>query len=420
MNAPQTAVVIGQGYVGLPLAFAMASAGLRVTGLDSQEGVVDGLNSGKSHIDDIADGKVTEMLGRGYSATTDPTVIADADAVVICVPTPLGRHGEPDLEAVEAAGRLVAQHLRPGTLVVLESTTYPGTTDDVLKPILDTSGLTHGEEYFLAFSPERIDPGNRHYTIENTPKVVGGVTPAATRVAEAFYGQFISRVVTTRGTREAEMAKLLENTYRHVNIALVNEMARFCAELGIDIWDVIDAAATKPFGFAAFYPGPGVGGHCIPIDPRYLSYEVQRRLGHPFRFVELADEINKSMPSYVVERLQDALNDQGKTLKGSRVLLLGVTYKANVSDARETPADPVAEILIAKGAIIEYNDPHLPEWKVDDTVLLSVDLDDAIETADIVVLLQAHDAYDIDALVARSSAFFDTRGVSTSPQALRL
>jgi len=349
------------------------------------------------------------------------TTIADADVVVICVPTPLGDQGVPDLTYVTSAATQIAENLTAGTLVVLESTTYPGTTEEVVQPILEQSGLALDTGFHLAFSPERIDPGNPTFGLRNTPKVVGGATPASTRAAAEFYGTFIETVVTTRGTREAETAKLLENTYRHVNIALVNEMARFCHDLGIDLWNVIDAAATKPFGFQAFYPGPGVGGHCIPIDPNYLSYEVQRKLGYPFRFVELAESINDSMPAYVVDRVQDALNDVSKPIKGSSVLLLGVTYKANVKDQRESPARPIAELLAAKGARLSYHDPRVARWTTEIGELESeTDLEAAVAAADVVMLLQAHREYDVDALAELAQLFFDTRGKSTIAKAIRL
>jgi UDP-N-acetyl-D-glucosamine dehydrogenase len=420
-SASDTVVVIGQGYVGLPLARAMAAAGLTVIGLDSSDRAVDALNAGRSHIDDVPDADVAGMLAAGYRATTDASVIAEAGTVIICVPTPLGERREPDLGAVESAARSISAHVQAGTLVVLESTTYPGTTEDIVQPILELSGLAVDDGFHLAFSPERIDPGNERFGLENTPKVVGGVTPASTEAAATFYGRFVQTVVKTRGAREAETAKLLENTYRHINIALVNEMARFCAELDIDIWDVIDAAATKPFGFQAFYPGPGVGGHCIPIDPNYLSFEVKRRLGYPFRFVELAEEINNSMPSYVVDRLQAALNERGITLKDTKVLLLGVTYKPNISDQRESPARPIGEILLERGAHVTYHDPRVEQWIVGDQfVPRADDLDAAIAEADAVVLLQAHDEYDVDDLARRGTIFFDTRGRTTVAEAIRL
>lgn len=414
-------VVIGLGYVGLPLAQEATRAGLSVTGLDVSAGVVEGLNAARSHVDDLSDADIAEMIERGFTATTDATVIADARTVVICVPTPLTPEGGPDLGAVLGATRAIADHLRPGQLVVLESTTYPGTTDDEVRPVLEAGGLVAGRDFHLAFSPERIDPGNEVYGMRNTPKVVGGHTEACTDAAAAFYGTFVDTVVRARGTREAEMAKLLENTYRHINIALVNEMARFCHELDIDLWDVISAAKSKPFGFQAFYPGPGVGGHCIPIDPNYLSYQVQAKLGYPFRFVELAQEINAGMPSYVVRRIQDALNDEGKALRGSRILLLGVTYKPDIADQRESPAKPIAVELRDKGAEVEFHDPHVVTWRLGSESLTRVDdLDSALAGADIVVLLQNHSDYDLTAIAARAARLFDTRGATSGPKVVRL
>lgn len=414
-------VIIGQGYVGLPLAQGAVGAGLAVTGLDLNAQRVADLNAGRSHVDDISDADLGAMVSAGYRASADPAVIAEADVVVICVPTPLGEAGSPDLGAVTSAATMISENLTPGTLVVLESTTYPGTTEDLVLPLLRRSGLELGDGFLLAFSPERIDPGNPTYGLKNTPKVVGGVDAASTEAAVRFYSAFIDSVVPTRGAKEAETAKLLENTYRHINIALVNEMARFCHELGVDLWDVIDAAKTKPFGFHAFYPGPGVGGHCIPIDPNYLSYEVQRKLGYPFRFVELAEEINRSMPRYVVERIQDTLNDAGKPLRGSKVLLLGVTYKPDIADQRESPAVPIAAVLADKGAELSFHDPKVETWLTEDGALERVDdLDAAVTAADVVVLLQAHRDYDADALAARARLFFDTRGVSSPGVGVRL
>jgi nucleotide sugar dehydrogenase len=419
-------VVVGLGYVGLPLAQAAVGAGLSVAGLDTNAAVVASLAAGRSHVDDLSDEDLSKMVCAGFEPTTDASCLADTAAVVVCVPTPLGAEGGPDLTAVRDAMTELARHLRPGTLVVLESTTYPGTTDEVVRPILESRGLRAGVDFPLAFSPERVDPGNTAYGISNTPKVVGGHTPACTEAATAFYSLFVDTVVPTRGTREAETAKLLENTYRHINIALVNEMARFCHDLDIDLWEVIAAARTKPFGFQAFYPGPGVGGHCIPIDPNYLSHNVRTRLGYPFRFVELAQEVNASMPAWVARRVQDALNDDGKALRGARVLLLGVTYKADVADQRESPAVPVARRLLEQGAVLSFHDPLIDRWDelaedLGEAAASVRELGSAVAEADIVVLLQQHRGYDVDALAALATRFLDTRGtVTPSDRAERL
>jgi UDP-N-acetyl-D-glucosamine dehydrogenase len=412
-------VVLGLGYVGLPLALAAAQAGYRVTGLDVSPRTVEGLLAGRSHVDDVSDDQLRAALADGFRPTGDPGCLGGADVAVICVPTPLADSGVPDLAAVRAATGAVAAHLRPGMLVVLESTTYPGTTEDVVLPLLEAGGLRGGSDFALAFSPERIDPGNPTYGLANTPKVVGGYTPACRERAARFYRRFVERVVLTRGTREAEMAKLLENTYRHVNIALVNEMAVFCDELGIDLWDAIAAAATKPFGFQAFSPGPGVGGHCIPIDPNYLSYRV-RQLGYPFRFVELAQEINQRMPAYVATRAQRLLNDHAKAVRGSTVLLLGVTYKPDVADERESPAIPLARRLLALGAELRYHDPYVPSWSVDGVEIPSADLDSDLANADLVLLVQPHTAYDLDAIAKTAGLVLDTRGRMDGPTVQRL
>lgn len=414
-------MILGLGYVGLPLAHEAARAGLRVLGFDISSRVVDGLNAGRSHIDDLADEEIAEMLGGGFRATTDEAELASADAVVICVPTPLGDDGAPDLSAITGATQSVARQLRAGQVVILESTTWPGTTEEIVQPLLEVGGLRAGTDFYLAFSPERIDPGNPTYGVKNTPKVVGGVTPECTDRAAAFYRRFIDTVVPAKGSREAETAKLLENTYRHINIALVNEMARFCHELDIDLWNVISLAATKPFGFQAFYPGPGVGGHCIPIDPNYLSYTVRTRLGYPFRFVELAQEVNSTMPAYVTRRAQDILNDDGKALRGAKVLLLGVTYKRNIADQRESPAVPLAEHLLAGGSEVSFHDPSVATWHLPDGTLDRVeDLEQAVAGADLVILVQNHSTYDVESLAAQATQFFDTRGVTTSEGVHRL
>lgn len=407
------AVIVGLGYVGLPLAQRATESGVRIVGLDASTRVVDGLCAGTSHVDDLSNAAVEKMLAQGFSATTDAACVSGASTVVICVPTPLSEEGGPDLSAVRSAAESVADHLTPGTLVVLESTTYPGTTEEFLQPILEQrSGLRAGTDFCLAFSPERIDPGNAVYGVQNTPKVVGGLTARCTAEATRFYGQFIDTVVEARGTREAEMAKLLENTYRHVNIAMVNEMAQFCHDLGIDLWNVIDLARTKPFGFQAFYPGPGVGGHCIPIDPNYLSHRVEQQLGHPFRFVELAQEINASMPNYVASRAQNLLNDNRKAINGSTVLMLGVTYKPNIADDRESPAVPLAKRLQALGAELSYHDPHVRQWRHAGVTRASDDLLATVSEVDLVILVQNHREYDVEALQSASRLFLDTRGVT--------
>ncbi|QGN46308.1 nucleotide sugar dehydrogenase [Micromonospora sp. WMMD558] len=413
-------VVIGLGYVGLPLAREATSAGLSVIGFDVSAPLVKALNDGRSHVDDLSDDDVVQMREGGFRATTDEGEIAAAKAVVICVPTPLSAEGGPDLGAVQLATEAVARNLRPGMLVVLESTTYPGTTDELVRPILEAGGLIAGTDFHLAFSPERIDPGNKEFGPRNTPKVVGGHTPACTEAAAALYGRFVDTVVRTKGTREAETAKLLENTYRHVNIALVNEMAKFCHRLGIDLWDVIRAASSKPFGFQAFYPGPGVGGHCIPIDPNYLSHNVRVKLGYPFRFVELAEEINATMPAYVARRAQNILNEAGLATTGANILLLGVTYKANIADERESPAIPLARDLNGLGAKISYHDPFVAEWQPGIGVMKVDDLEAAVASADLVILVQHHRDYDADRLAALAKRFFDTRGITRTDDAIRL
>jgi UDP-N-acetyl-D-glucosamine dehydrogenase len=419
-TSPERLVVLGLGYVGLPLVAEAIRQGVSCVGLDVSDRVVNGLNAGRSHVDDISDAEVASLLSGGFRATTDPTCLAEAEVAVICVPTPLDGHQAPDLRAVRSAAGMIRDHLHPGMLVVLESTTYPGTTDGPVREILEESGLVAGVDFALAFSPERIDPGNATFGLRNTPKIVGGLTPACTERAAAFYGRIVETVVRTKGPREAEMAKLLENTYRHVNIALVNEMAVFSHELGVDLWAAIDAARTKPFGFAAFYPGPGVGGHCIPIDPNYLSHQV-RSLGYQFRFVELAQEISNRMPAFVVNRVQDLLNTAAKAVRGSRVLLLGLTYKPDIADDRETPARQVVRGFRRLGAEVIGHDPHLASFEVDGEALPMVtDLDAALAECDVAVLLQAHSAYDLDAIVTRAPLVFDTRGRLDGPNVARL
>ena len=419
-------VVVGLGYVGVPMAVRAGEAGLDVVGLDTNSAVVDGLNAGHSHIDDVSDVALGEALARGFRATTDPSCIADADVVVVCVPTPLSEEGGPDLRPVVSAAGVIGEHVTPGTLVVLESTTYPGTTEEVFAPLVLADRWRIGDDVMIAFSPERIDPGNTVYGVQNTPKVVGGITPECTEAARAFYAEFVDDVVATKGAKEAEMAKLLENTFRHVNIALVNEMVRFSNELDIDLWDAIDAAATKPFGYMAFRPGPGVGGHCIPVDPAYLSHRVRAKLGYAFRMVELAEEINTAAPLYVAHRLQEALNDAKLAVNGARILLVGVTYKPDVSDLRQSPSTPLADRLTLWGADVAYHDPRVPVWSRHpgdpSTRLESVpDLYAAAADADAVVLLQPHTEYDLARLAEVSRLLLDTRGVvADAPAVLRL
>ncbi|GAA4639115.1 nucleotide sugar dehydrogenase [Actinoallomurus vinaceus] len=403
--------VIGLGYVGMPIVREVSRSGMRVVGVDVDERLVDRLNSGISHVDDISDGEVAGLVAQGFRATTDQEMPAGAGTVLICVPTPLDRDRRPDLSAVVGAAEMIAGRLRPGTLVVLESTTWPGTTEEVVQPLLEKSGLTAGTDFHLAYSPERIDPGNPVFGLRNTPKIVGGLTSACLDRAVSFYGKFVEQIVPVRGTREAEMAKLLENTYRQVNIGLVNEIAMFCDELGIDVWETITAAATKPFGYEAFRPGPGVGGHCIPIDPSYLSHRV-RRLGYQFQFAELAQQINDRMPGYVADRAARLLHRHGRCVSEAGVALLGVAYKPDIADDRESPARPLARRLHASGARIRYVDPLVDEWSVDGVeVTRCADLDAALEGTDLAILLQPHRAFDLDLITAKARLVLDTRGV---------
>lgn len=420
-SATKSVGVVGLGYVGLPVAQHATRAGFSVTGFDISEPTVESLNSGSSHIDDISDTEMQEMLDNGFLATHIQENFSQLNVYVICVPTPLIDGTRPDVSAIESAGRIVAQGLSKGSLVILESTSYPGTTEKVLLPILEENGLRAGTDFSLCFSPERIDPGNSDFTFANTPKIVGGFTDNCRDRGVEFYATMVDKVVPTRGLQEAEMAKLLENTYRHVNIALVNEMARFSADLGIDFWDVIDAAATKPFGFQAFYPGPGVGGHCIPIDPNYLSHYVRSETGYAFRFVELAQDINQSMPAYVANRVQELLNKDFLSVKGSQVLILGVTYKKDVSDLRESPAIPVARALLRMGANLVFHDPYIQDWEIDGKPIPRVS--DPLLTAknaDCCVLLQNHSAYNPEELTLAAARLLDTRGITRNSQTERL
>ncbi|MGH3902593.1 MAG: nucleotide sugar dehydrogenase [Pseudonocardiaceae bacterium] len=403
-------VVVGLGYVGLPLARAACTAGMSVVGYDISAEVVTGFAAGCSHVLDVSEADVQAMLAGGFRATCDPAVIAVADTVVICVPTGLWADGTPDLRAVCSAARKVAIHLQAGSLVVLESTSYPGTTEELVRPILEDSGLVAGQDFHLAYSPERVDPGNRQFGIRNTPKVVSGYTPICAKRCDAFYSRFIDTVVTARGTREAEMAKLLENTYRCVNIALVNQIAVYCHRSEIDVWDVLRCAATKPFGFQSFTPGPGVGGHCIPVDPSYLSYNA-RTEGCAFDLIDTAQLINAEMPGYVVRRAQDILNRVAKPVRGSAVLLLGVGYKPDAADLRQSPAFVVARRLLDLGAEVSYHDPHVASFSVrGNTIPRVTDLDAALTRADLTILLQDHSCYDTGRLARTARLLFDTRG----------
>lgn len=415
------AVVVGLGYVGLPLASRASQAGLTVAGLDIRAEVAAGLSAGRSHIADVPDADVAEMADNGFVATTDPSVVADADVVVICVPTGLDGHGRPDLGAVRAATSTVAAHLRVGALVVLESTSYPGTTDEVVRPILERhTGWRAGEEFHLAFSPERIDPGNGRFTVQNTPKVVSGHTPLCAKNCAAFYDRFVDTLVIARGTREAELAKLLENAYRYVNIALVNELTMFCHRLGIDVWDVLHCAGTKPFGFAPFSPGPGVGGHCIPVDPRYLAAKAEAA-GFAFGLLDAATVVNDRMPGYVARRAAGLLTEHGRPVVGARVLLLGLTYKPDVPDARESPATGVARALADLGATVLLHDPHdaVPTGLPANAERIG-ELWPAVRSADLTILLQDHQTYDLGRLAAEAKLLLDTRGKAFGERVRRL
>ena len=406
--------IIGMGYVGMPLAVAFADAGFSVLGFDVDQGKVERLNRGDSYIAHVPSQTLARMRSQErFAATADFSRLREADAVLICVPTPLTRHREPDLSHVTDTARAVASALRPGHLVVLESTTFPGTTDEILRPILDASGLRVGEEYFLAYSPEREDPNNPRFSTRTIPKVVGGVTPHCLRVADALYRKITVGTVPVSSTRVAEAAKILENTYRAVNIALVNELKVLFDRMGIDIWEVIEAAKTKPFGFQAFYPGPGLGGHCIPVDPFYLTWKA-RQYDVATRFIELAGEVNTAMPEYVVGKVAAALNERGKPLKGSRILVLGVAYKPDVDDQRESPALKIMQLLRSRGAVVSYNDPHVPRCHghrhYPDLDLSSQPLtEELLARMDCVLLVTNHSAYDYAWIHRHASLIVDTR-----------
>jgi len=402
--------VVGLGYVGLPLAMEFARAGFRVLGFDVNKQVVQGLSGGTSHIQDVSSADVTRFLkGDKFAATTDLGRLSEPDVVSICVPTPLSKTKDPDVNYVLAATNSVKQTLRRGQLIVLESTTYPGTTRELLLPALESTGLKVGKDYFLAFSPERVDPGNPKWNTRNTPKVVGGITETCLRVTVAIYQGAIDNLVAVSSTEAAELVKILENTYRSVNIGLVNEMAIVCDKLGVDVWEVIDAAATKPFGFMKFMPGPGVGGHCIPLDPHYLAWKM-RTLNYRTRFIELAGEINAAMPEYWVARVVDRLNEQGKAARGSRVLIVGVAYKKDIDDIRESPALDVIRLLHQRGSLVAYHDPHVHTLKDGDIDLVSVPLTpEALRAADCVIIVTDHAGVPYELIAQHARLVVDTR-----------
>jgi len=404
--------VVGLGYVGLPLAVEMAKADRHVIGFEVSAEKVDEVNAGRSYIPDIPTEMLEPVVSAGLlQATADFSRIAECDAVVICVPTPLDKSKEPDVSFMVAATEAIAPYITPDTIVTLESTTYPGTTEEIVQPILERGGHKVGSDIFLAFSPERVDPGNPVFQTKNTPKVVGGVTPRCTELAVAFYRSFLDEIVPVSSTRTAEMSKLLENIFRCVNIALVNELLMLCERMDINVWEVVDAAKTKPFGFMPFYPGPGLGGHCIPIDPFYLAWKAREYDFHT-EFIELAGKVNENMPYYVVRRLMDALNTRKKSLAGSRILVLGVAYKNDIDDMRESPAIKVADLLIKKGAQMVFHDPYVAEFVVEGVTVPACDLTrEECEHADAVVVITAHSNVDYSLVLESSDLILDTRNV---------
>ena len=412
-----TTGVIGLGYVGLPLVELFAKAGFRIMGFDIDPVKIQKLNAGQSYIGHIDSARIAALNAEGkFEATTDFSRLAEVDAILICVPTPLGEHREPDLGPVIKTGEAIGKNIQPGQIVILESTTYPGTTRDVLRPELEASGLKAGVDFFLAYSPEREDPGNAKYTVGSIPKVVGGMGPASAALAQALYARIVVDVIPTSSTEVAEACKILENTYRAVNIALVNELKVLFDRIGIDVWEVIDAAKTKPFGFQAFYPGPGLGGHCLPIDPFYLSW-LARKHAMPTRFIELAGEVNRRMPLYVIDRLTAALNDQGLPVRGSKILLLGVAYKKDVDDQRESSSYVLMELLLERGAVLNYNDPHipvLPKTREHDLPLLESQhlTPELLAAQDAVLIATDHSSYDYDLIVRHAKLVVDTRNAT--------
>jgi UDP-N-acetyl-D-glucosamine dehydrogenase len=415
--------IVGLGYVGLPLAVEFATAGYSVTGIDLQDSKIQALNRGESYIQDVPGSEVAALVKEGkLAATSDFSVIRDLDTINICVPTPLRKTKDPDMSYIVAACEEIARYFHPGKLVILESTTYPGTTDELVRPMLERDDLRVGEDFFLCFSPERVDPGNAHFQTRNIPKVVGGTTPACTEIGRLFYAQALQTVVAVSSTQVAEMVKLLENTFRMINIGLVNELAIMCSRMGINVWEVIEAAATKPFGFMPFYPGPGLGGHCIPIDPFYLSWK-SKQAGIEARFIELAGHVNGQMPHFVVEKVQNALNDQSKALRGSKVHICGVAYKRDIDDVRESPALDIIHLLAQRGAQVSYSDPYVPVVRFEGLEMPAGDLETAAESADCVVIVTDHRSVDYGNLVQRAGLIVDTRNALKnyeSPNIVRL
>jgi UDP-N-acetyl-D-glucosamine dehydrogenase len=401
--------IVGLGYVGLPLAMEFGRAGFEVVGFDIQTEKISLLNQGKSYIQDVPEEVIEPLVAHGrFRATDDFSKLAEMDTINICVPTPLRKTKDPDMSFIVNSTEQIAKYLRPGTLVILESTTYPGTTDELVLPILEKSGLKVGEDFFVCFSPERVDPGNAKYQTRNIPKVVGGITPACTELGALFYAQSLDTVIPVTSTSVAEMVKLLENTFRMINIGLVNEMAMMCDRMGINVWEVIDAAATKPFGFMPFYPGPGLGGHCIPVDPFYLAWKT-RQQGIEARFIDLAGYINGQMPHFVVDKVQHALNESRKPLRDSKIHVLGVAYKKNIEDVRESPALDIIHVLKQRGAVLSYSDPFVPHLRIDGLEMDSQDVLASCQAADCVVLITDHSAFDREAILAASPIVVDTR-----------
>jgi len=405
--------VIGLGYVGLPLVVEFAKAGFNVIGIDVDKNKVDALNRGQSYIGDVANREILEIHKAGrLTASIDYNILKLADTINICVPTPLRKTKDPDISYIIAAAEEICKNLKKGQLIILESTTYPGTTEEILLPMLEAKGLKVGKDIYLAFSPERVDPGNKKYNTKNMPKVVGGMTAECTKMAQTLYEQIIDKVIPVSSTRVAEMAKLLENTFRAVNIGLINEIAQMSNKMGIDVWEVIEAASSKPFGFMKFYPGPGIGGHCIPLDPLYLSWKSKLNGFNP-RFIELASEVNSSMPEHVVSKIADALNERKKSVSGSKILILGVAYKKDVGDVRESPALDIIKLLQKKGAEILYNDPYVPQLKFDGVKLQSSDLNGALlGSIDCTVIVTDHGMYNYDWIIANSCLLVDTRNAT--------